>query len=546
MNISLEPSNKQKTLHLSIIILPVIIFFVYIYKNAVNVPYMDDVELIFTVNTLHDKSIFSTLFAQQNDHRILFARLGAIFSYYLSNDVDFRNQQLLGFSCFLFLIYSFYLSFKITGKQLIFFLPVVLLLCNPIVWRVILWTITAFQSPLAIGFSFVSLHFLGKDSKQWYWSILFAIFSSLTILDGLSILPLGVLWLISLGKYKRAIIFSLFSVFYLVIFFQNYHFSDATHFSFDFGIILKNFVGFVGGFTRVFSDSSLVIPQIIGLLMIVFFLAIKISEWRKGFSTNGWLSFIDICLIRLLASGMMIALGRSPENGSDIITDRYQVYIICILAMFYLFILGNITKGFSKSIVFWAISFALVINIAGYIRNRLSVEKFVEEQRVDAFNFRENKIFLYQFFNQKEPDSTFFRAYHAPRCFQESCLRDWKNSLLDSAKNTSTDLIVNQLKQNDRFSDSIYPWVRLVVTFNAKDILDSDLYIGLLRTDTKSPQLYLAVLSPSQTNWFREVSSSDTINYEAIIPMKLPKGKYNIGLCRKEGQVVMMKREVEF
>jgi hypothetical protein len=107
-------------------------------------------------------------------------------------------------------------------------------------------------------------------------------------------------------------------------------------------------------------------------------------------------------------------------------------------------------------------------------------------------------------------------------------------------------LIISQLKKNDRFSDSIYPWVRLVVTFNAKDILDSDLYIGLLRTDTKSPQLYLAVLSPSQTNWFREVSSSDTINYEAIIPMKLPKGKYNIGLCRKEGQVVMMKREVEF
>ena len=60
------------------LLVPVLIFFAYLYKHALNVPLMDDMDLISTINAIEDTptNIISILFRQQNDHRILFSRLG--------------------------------------------------------------------------------------------------------------------------------------------------------------------------------------------------------------------------------------------------------------------------------------------------------------------------------------------------------------------------------------------------------------------------------------------------------------------------------------
>lgn len=59
-----------------LLITPILIFFIYVYKYAINVPYLDDMGLIETINDFIDQpeNLFDILVRQHNDHRIFFLK----------------------------------------------------------------------------------------------------------------------------------------------------------------------------------------------------------------------------------------------------------------------------------------------------------------------------------------------------------------------------------------------------------------------------------------------------------------------------------------
>ena len=89
-------------------VVPAFTCLLYLTAHAVNVPYMDDMELVYTINDLQNDPAtwWRILFRQQNDHRVLFSRLAAVVVYVLTGSLDFRVLIVLGFGSLILLFYS--------------------------------------------------------------------------------------------------------------------------------------------------------------------------------------------------------------------------------------------------------------------------------------------------------------------------------------------------------------------------------------------------------------------------------------------------------
>ncbi|MEO6685935.1 MAG: hypothetical protein ABIN24_08215, partial [Dyadobacter sp.] len=288
-----------------LILIPILVFGAYIIENAINVPYDDDEALLISINLIHKNSrnLFQTLVLQHNDHRIFFSRLAAVLIEFFNGEMNFRTMIICGYLNLILLGHALYLVFRTISKKLIFFLPVTLLVFSPIVYAVHLWSITAFEQTLAITFSLYCLYFLqASKQKSWYLSFPFAIAATLANLDGLSIIPVGLVWLILQKRTRESLIFGFFSVVYLYIFFQGFRFSFSSE-SFTLSqtiwLVFRGFVSFTGSIVKVLSDSHV---YILSLTAGGFFLIIYVLFFVKKFTrSEGWkgvlfpISFVEIC-----------------------------------------------------------------------------------------------------------------------------------------------------------------------------------------------------------------------------------------------------------
>ena len=93
---------------------PMLVCFGYLAHYATNVPYMDDMELVYTINDLHEAEAdpVSILFRQQNDHRVFFSRLAASAVFFAKGELDFRWMILLGLGSLGLLFYTYSLLLK--------------------------------------------------------------------------------------------------------------------------------------------------------------------------------------------------------------------------------------------------------------------------------------------------------------------------------------------------------------------------------------------------------------------------------------------------
>ena len=336
----------QKTfLSLFLLFIPVFTFGAYLFMNAVNVPYDDDEALLYTINRAHHSpsDILRILLEQHNDHRIFFSRLASETIDFLHGKMDFRIMILCGFFNLILLGHAFFLVFKSFTRNLLYFVPVFVLLFSPIVYATQLWSITAFEQTLAIAFSLYSLYFLQPEKRKiWYYSIPLAIAATLSNLDGLGVIPIALVWLITQKRKKESLLFGIFSIVYLFLFFVDFHFSASSRFP-QFPqiipILLKSFIAFSGSIVKVISDSHVYVLSVIvgGIMLLTYavFVVMKFSKAAKWKNPDFSISFPEICFLKLLACAFMIALGRAGHATENMFAERFQIYSASIFITFY-------------------------------------------------------------------------------------------------------------------------------------------------------------------------------------------------------------------
>ena len=83
--------------------IPVVAFFVFVVRHAVNVPYNDDATLLETINAWSKSPNLGILVEQQNVHRIFFPRLGALIGIFIQRRTKFSLPDHSGLFQFIFI-----------------------------------------------------------------------------------------------------------------------------------------------------------------------------------------------------------------------------------------------------------------------------------------------------------------------------------------------------------------------------------------------------------------------------------------------------------
>lgn len=538
---ALNIKRKHALLYVAIAA-PVIVFAIYIFKNALNVPYMDDMELIDCVNIFKKgtSNFFTTLFRQQNDHRSTFARLGIIFNYLIQGSLDFKFMILLGYFNLMLLGYAFFLIYRSENKDLTLFLPVTLMLFSPVVYCVHLWSITAFQYTLSIAFSLLSLYFLQPEKKsRWLFAFPVAVAASLTMLDGISVIPVCIFWLLTQKRWRDGAIFTALSIVYLAIYFTNFKLSSASHIDISFSrlpTMAHAFVVITGSIAKFISDThGIVLSTMLGSVMLGTFLVLKFfipmtqnlgSALKKMFSFD----LTDICFLRMLASLGMIMVGRSVDGVDTMLAPRFQIYAISMAILFYLFLVKSAPFRNAAIFKFAAIGIALVVSIYSYKKYERQVNFYYAGLKADSYNYTRNGVFLHQYLNMPEPEPSFYENYKFPEYFDKRIISAWKSAALPG-KN-----LVIQVTEHatiERYKTYLYNIKAIKVLNVGGEVFGKELYLGL--SENANPnRFYLVALKDGRSSWSAGAVMAGELNAE--VPKKIKSGLYTATLCWLEAQ----------
>ncbi|MEO6685934.1 MAG: hypothetical protein ABIN24_08210 [Dyadobacter sp.] len=525
--------------------IPVFSFGVFIFNHALNVPYNDDEALLYSLNQIitAPADLFSMLFEQQNDHRLFFSRFATLIIKLMNGKMNFRIMIIFGYLNLVLLGYAFFLIFKSGNTRLAYFIPASVLLFSPIVYATHLWAITSFEYTLAITFSLYCLIFL-QPSKQkiWFWSIPFAIAATVSNLDGLSVIPVGLVWLISQKRKKESIIFGIFAILYVIIFFTDFHFSEASKFP-PFpqiiGIVFKAFISYCGSILKVLSDSyGLALSTVAGAFFLIVLVVINVvkffnkSQWRDVLFP---LSITEICFLELLACGLMIAIGRAGDVAGSMLAIRFQVYAVSTFILFYLLVLSALKDDRYKRYFFiWFLFCAIALNALSYSKYDNAIALHNDELKVDSYNFPNHAFFLHQYTENQEPNKVLYQHYEFPEFFSKGDIDGWYNLTKENAVNLDIQFTTAKLNHLPDY----HKWIYSVINFEIKNLPPSvparDVYL-VLYTSENLDKPFLVAVRHGNRKWLNKLLKSglEENTISVIFPQKMAGKIYDVALCWK-------------
>ncbi|PWJ58314.1 hypothetical protein CLV98_104173 [Dyadobacter jejuensis] len=522
---------------------PVVAFFVYIWRHAVNMPYMDDADLVEVVNLSRTgfKALLSLLVRQQNDHRVVFSRLGALLPYWITGFIDFRWTILLGYSNLILLGLAFYRVFKSVERRYLYFLPITILLFSPIVYQVHLWSITAYQYTLSIAFSIFSLYFLQPSKRNWWaLSIPLSIAATLTNLDGISTLPLAFLWLLLQGRRREAGYYFLFSLSYCLIYFQNFSYSQTSAMAPSEGYwvsLAKSFLAMTGSLAKVLSDTHALGLSIAGGA-IIWLVYIAIKFWRRPVVVTptaylrGLLQFdfVEVAFLRVLASAAMIAIGRHMDSMGNMVAIRFQIYSVSIVVLFYLFLLSRMPSHKRHYLGFSFLFGSVLMHGYSYLKYEAAVHYLEAGLKADSYNFTHWKVFLHQYYNLPDPDPLFYANCRFPTYFQEADIRQWQGGVDTVQMMAKENLVITKITNPAEIKQHRQSMLQINLRKLPESVPIEDTYL-MVTPHFLDSTVYLLALRQEGGKWLKVKGGLRNLMGE--IPDKIPHQPYQLMLCWK-------------
>lgn len=503
---------------------------------------MDDMEFVDTINELHKNfaQLPSLLFRQQNDHRSAIPRLGVLITYWISGTLDFRLAILWGYLNLMLLGWSFFLVYKSSHRGYLWFLPASLLLFSPIVYQDHLWTITAYQHTLSIAFSVLALFFIQKNKiKCWYYAIPFSIAATLTNLDGISLLAVIMVWLSTQKRWKHLFVYFLFASLYLLLYFSDFKFSSASKLpSSANGIYLAalSFVALTGSIGKVISDTyDVTLSIIIGSATLLTYSLLKIIpssrpsqfiEPKRHFLN---FSFTEMCFLKLLASMVIIAIGRSADGVAGMMAIRFQIYSVSLIIMFYLFVIEKIDGNMLTIAGYFSLFLAISLSVMSYIKYDAAVKYFSSSLKADAYNYPAKGVFLHQYFNLPDPKPEFYQSYNFPIFFDDKTIANWQAG--NDRSSGAIDLKVIVLENKGGYSHYLNPLLEFIIEADKLEPLKSEAYLCIFQKDKVNTPYIVALLADKGSLRQRLKGNKLPIRWYGDIPDKIPAGNYQANLC---------------
>ena len=207
----------RKKIVVIMFLLPVCLYFVFVGILTSNIPYLDDYPAILGFITAYLKTgshgeRIQLIFAQHNDHRIVFQRLIVLAQYYLCGSINFKYLIFLGNLSIVGILIILWKSVNTTSERLFHMLPVVCLLFSFRYYQASLWAMVTLSGLWVITFSLASLWLLSLDGIRYFLgSCFFALLAMYTQGNGKLVLLSGFILLLIKKNYKQLFLWIGFS-----------------------------------------------------------------------------------------------------------------------------------------------------------------------------------------------------------------------------------------------------------------------------------------------------------------------------------------------
>ncbi len=346
-------------------LVPVAIFWLCWGHLAVNVPKWDDhalkAYLLYSEQETTVSGKIYQLFRQHNEHRIVLDRMVTWLDYTLFGKLNYRHLMLLGNASLLGLLVVLgavlHRTVRATGRGqtsgLLYLSPIAFLLFNLSSWENAFWGMAALQNFSVVLWVIGSLYCL---TVGWHLpaAIGLGILATLTSGNGLLIWPIGAVILVLQRQYRALTGWGLSALIVIGLYFLGYENPEgnppARGSVLDF---FKGWLAFNGAAGEVFPLGNpfgiclmlggILTAGVLGAALWVFvrnLLPYALSKTSQR-PAAGSLFFVG-CTAFLLGTGLIVAWSRVGFGLDVLITSRYKIYSLLLLAVAYVYAISQL------------------------------------------------------------------------------------------------------------------------------------------------------------------------------------------------------------
>lgn len=452
-------------------LIPPLLCLFFIFNYSVNIPFWgDEWNIVSLIHKVADHSLkISDLYTLNNQHRHIFTRILYILDYKFFRWNEFTLLLFNFFVQFLLLIWIFLktktFDFAAREKNWLLIPIFSLLLFSPQVAEI--WYSSYLTSfPLSLLFIFLtvfSLHYDAQNKSRLLLTLLFALFSSATLFNGLLVWPIVILMLyLGNASWRLICLYILTGTAVIYIYVQGVNFNFSPNSANVLSAIYSHisfFITFIGAIfgkdvnnAKYFGMAGITLYSLCSYF--IWKMRLPKEQLRKLLPWFG-MSFFTI------GSGILASLGRS-DVIYEAITSRYietEVFFwIALIVLSYYLIHKNWNYIYNKKLLYLVLVLVALIFITGYhsaANDKIVGGKIVQQAiNLESLAVSNNSFII-------NADSNFETLSTTPQQIIPSLDFVRENKLL----------LFNQNKADQNLGKSIYQYKisaeKLPATFNA-------------------------------------------------------------------------------
>ena len=305
-------------------------------------------------------------------------------------------------------------------------------------WENTYWGMASVQNFGVIFFVIGLFYFLSKDgTKDFNRAILFAILATFTSGNGFLALPIALFLLILQKENKRAIQFSIVSILLAFVYFYHYKSPENPPFHGTIKEYSKAFLAFLGNLADFKPNAILTLRMKYlmltgtGIFVLSILYGIKLLIQSPIFTKkiDKQNHFYFGILLFLLASALIVVVGRMGFGVQTMLTSRYKIYSILLVIVLYCLLIQ--WTNYKKWISQIAFGLALIFNI--WMNFQYFEEVIYQRNRLISFDFNASYT---NFSGNRQFDAKV--PYTAPKQFYDGKFVQIVNQLKDTTQINKT------------------------------------------------------------------------------------------------------------
>jgi len=528
------------------------LFILFLQNYCYNFFFADDYHLLRYVTDAKRassfKEQFSLLIDLHNEHRIIFPRLFTLLAYTIEGFINWKTFNVISLFYYLGICWIFNLFFEKLKLSAWYFLPVPLLLFQPIAHENIYWTISVLQQVGNLFWAMLLFWLISNPSKKYFYSsFLVGFVLTFTHGNGLFGLVIAGLMLFISGRTKDLLKWSIFTLTLFLLYFYQYRSGQNSNVSQSLqhiDMLLRCLLTFWGSMAWQFTNRyvvSNIIAAIAGAMIVLplsfilgRYLYFKILK-PKAILDDRHL-FLVACFGYLLITSALVALSRAWIGSEAGLDNRYAHNSFWALALLYLTLLLDIPKFFQKSLGILAILTAFTINLFGWYSSTLKLKYQFDNQRAEAFNYRVNGVIF-----KESPAFNHNIAKTLALSYKEDISRftDFDLDVLHSLKNPSitiekdSTLRLGVVPTTTIIQDAKNPIKLVSYLIEAQSFPYNDETFLMLHSDKNNYLISVEHKHGSKTDLLFKGKYFGDGFFTTFITGNLPKGKYQYAIVQK-------------